>query len=42
VPTLQLKPGNDYVIIASKKVADAPQRDLRTWLTRALEELDRG
>lgn len=40
MPTLPLKPGNDYVIIASKKVADAPQQELLAWLTRAMENLD--
>lgn len=42
VPTLQMKPGNDYVIIASKRVVDAPQHELQAWLARALEGLDRG
>jgi RNase P protein component len=42
VPTLQLKPGNDYVIIASKKVAETPQDELQAWLKRAVEELARG
>ena len=36
VPAEQLEPGNDYVIIASKTVADAPQTDLEQWLRRAM------
>lgn len=38
---LQLQPGTDYVIIASRQVADAPYRQLRNWLERALEGVTR-
>ena len=33
----QLKPGTDYVIIASRQVNQAPFAELESWLTRALE-----
>jgi ribonuclease P protein component len=36
---LPLKPGNDYVIIGSSQVADAPHPDLVGWLEHALEGL---
>ena len=34
---VQLKPGMDYVIIASSQVADVPHPQLLGWLERALE-----
>lgn len=37
----QLKPGNDYVIIASRKVNQAKFSDLEEWLVRALEATER-
>lgn len=37
----QLKPGNDYVIIASRKVNRVSFSDLESWLGRALDEVDR-
>lgn len=36
---LHLQPGNDYVIIASGQVAEAPYSQVGKWLQRALEEL---
>lgn len=39
---LQLKPGNDYVIIASGQVAEAPFSEIRDWLRRAVEEISRA
>ncbi len=36
---LRLQPGNDYVIIASGRVAEAPYPEIREWLRLALEEL---
>ena len=36
---LHLQPGNDYVIIASSQVAEAPYRRIQGWLRRAVEEL---
>ncbi len=36
VPKAQLRPGNDYVIIASKTVAEVPHAQLADWLDRAL------
>jgi ribonuclease P protein component len=36
---LHLQPGNDYVIIASGQVAEAPYRQIEKWLGRATEEL---
>ena len=35
---MRLKPGNDYVIIATNQVAAVPQPGLEGWLERALEE----
>lgn len=35
----RLQPGNDYVIIASGQVADAPYSEIRGWMARAVEEL---
>ncbi len=37
---LPLKPGIDYVIIASSQVADVAHPDLVGWLRRALEGID--
>ncbi len=37
---LPLKPGIDYVIIASSQVADVPHPDLVEWLRHALEGPD--
>ncbi len=37
---VRLQPGNDYVIIASGRVAEAPYPEIREWLCLALEELD--
>jgi len=37
---LILKPGMDYVIIASSQVADARYDNLTSWLESALEGLD--
>ncbi|HEU4318494.1 MAG TPA: ribonuclease P protein component [Acidimicrobiia bacterium] len=34
--TVELKPGNDYVIIATSQVADAPFARLTGWLERAV------
>jgi len=36
--TIGLRPGIDYVIIATSEVADAPYDRLIGWLGRALEE----
>lgn len=36
--SVELKPGIDYVIIASSQVAEAPYDRLTGWLVRALEE----
>ena len=38
VRSMRLKPGNDYVIIATNQVAAIPQPQLEGWLRRALEE----
>lgn len=35
--TVELQPGTDYVIIATKQVAEAPYEQLRGWLGRALD-----
>ena len=35
----ELQPGNDYVIIATPRVAEVPFTRLTGWLSRALEEL---
>ena len=35
---VELQPGHDYVIIATREVAEAPYDRLRSWLKRALEE----
>jgi ribonuclease P protein component len=37
---LELRPGIDYVIIASSQVADAPHPKLMGWLERAVEDGD--
>lgn len=37
---IELKPGTDYVIIASSEVADAPFAKLVGWLERAAEVSD--
>ena len=36
--TVELKPGNDYVIIATSQVATAPFARLTGWLERALRD----
>jgi RNase P protein component len=36
--SVELQPGNDYVIIATGQVAEAPYDQLTEWLGRALEE----
>ena len=36
---LHLQPGNDYVIIATGQVAQAPYSQIENWLRRALEDL---
>lgn len=36
--SVELQPGNDYVIIATGQVAEAPYDQLIEWLGRALEE----
>lgn len=38
VRSMRLKPGNDYVIIATNQVAAVPQPGLEGWLERALEK----
>jgi ribonuclease P protein component len=35
---VQLKPGTDYVIIATSQVADAPHPQLMGWLERVVED----
>lgn len=35
---VELKPGTDYVIIATDQVAQAPYDQLKNWVDRALEE----
>lgn len=35
----ELQSGTDYVIIATRQVAEAPYDQLRGWLARAVEEL---
>lgn len=35
---VELQPGTDYVIIASKQVAEASFDQIRSWLERALED----
>ena len=35
--SVELQPGTDYVIIATRQVAQAPYDQLRAWLSRALE-----
>lgn len=37
---LRLQPGNDYVIIASARVAEASYPEIQEWLRLGLEELD--
>ncbi len=37
--TVELQPGNDYVIIANSQVAETPYPRLVGWLADALEEL---
>lgn len=37
---VELKPGMDYVIIAQREVADAPQPLLMGWLERSVEDGD--
>lgn len=36
--SVELQPGNDYVIIATSQVAEEPYAQLKGWLERALEE----
>ena len=36
--SVELQPGNDYVIIATSQVAEAPYDQLIRWLSRAFEE----
>ena len=38
--TVELKPGNDYVIIATSQVADAPFTRITGWLQRAVQDED--
>jgi ribonuclease P protein component len=40
VPTLPLKPGNDYVIIGASQVAEVSHPNLVGWLERALDGSD--
>jgi len=40
--SVELQPGNDYVIIATGQVAEAPYDQLISWLRRALEEPANG
>lgn len=37
--SVELQSGTDYVIIATRQVAEAPYDQIKVWLTRALEEL---
>jgi ribonuclease P protein component len=37
--SIELQPGNDYVIIATSQVADIPFDRLTGWLRRAVEGL---
>lgn len=37
--SVELQSGTDYVIIATKQVAEAPYEQLRGWLRHAAEEL---
>lgn len=39
---IELRPGNDYVIIATGQAAEAPYDQLTGWLGRALEESTHG
>lgn len=39
--SVELQSGTDYVIIATKQVAQAPFDQIKDWLTRAVEELAR-
>jgi ribonuclease P protein component len=41
VGELSLKPGMDYVIIASGQVAEAGFAQIKGWISRAVEDLDR-
>ncbi len=36
----QLQPGNDYVIIANKEVAEAPFTEVKAWIGQALAEIN--
>jgi ribonuclease P protein component len=36
--SVELQPGNDYVIIATSQVAEAPYDQLTYWIRRALQE----
>lgn len=38
VDSVELQPGTDYVIIATDQLAQAPHNQIKTWLTRAVEE----
>ena len=38
---LELQPGTDYVIIATRQVDEAPFSKIGEWLRRALEDLSR-
>lgn len=37
--SVELQSGTDYVIIATRQVAEAPFDQIRDWLTRAVKEL---
>ncbi len=40
--SVELQSGTDYVIIATRQVAEAPYDQIRSWLARAAEELGNG
>lgn len=40
--SVELQSGTDYVIIATRQVAEAPYDQIRSWLARAAEELGHG